>query len=207
MDYELYSKNFWQMQKDYFALDDLMTKMRTLKVEAYLTDGGQVSQYDTYAKEYTETKARVFANVNRLKEFFVENNEDFDYINFKNSLSFYNGYSIMEEIHLLSKSDYKKLNATFLNQYKEEIAMILITKKGQYDALNTSMEGDKKQYIEEFKEDIRNSNITASKPQAMRAKYEKTLIQRENVYKKLHFVEKEAKIIDEVLEQFEIKTL
>jgi len=43
MDYELYSKNFWQMQKDYFALDDLMTKMRTLKVEAYLTDGGQVT--------------------------------------------------------------------------------------------------------------------------------------------------------------------
>jgi|GEM_PF-6959764 hypothetical protein len=201
MDFLTYNKNFLQMQKDYFKLDDIIAKVRTLKTNAKKNENTSeiANKYEEYATNYSELKSKVYANALRLKEYFVENNEEFDESNFKVNLSFYHGYSIMESTRIFDKDDYKSLNVDHLNNYKQEINNIMLAKKEQYNAFDTLLKADKKLFSKEFGEDVQKSKIDDERAKSIKARYKKTLNQRENIYKKMQFIKKEIATIDQAV--------
>ena len=71
MDYQSYNKMFLQMQKDYMQLNDLITKLKTSKLEAYVTESGQAGQYEEYKKQYAKLNTKIYATAVSLKEYFV----------------------------------------------------------------------------------------------------------------------------------------
>ena len=111
----------------------------------------------------------------------------------------------MENTPLMMRSDYQKLNAEFLEEYRGELEKILVAKKEQYNAVNAQLRVQKKQYKEEFNDDILKPNNTSPRAKALLSKFGKDLNQKEAIYKKVYFVEKEINTIDSVLEQYNIK--
>jgi hypothetical protein len=201
----LYNKTFLQMQRDYMELNDLIAKMKETQLKQYISEDGATSQYEKYKNEYNKLNSKIYATAMSLKEYFVENNEEFNKTNFNFSLSFFNGYAIMENTPMMQVSDYQKLNSEFLEDYKEDLKKILVAKKEQYNALNSVLRAQKQQYNQEFKEDVQKSNNTSARGKALISKFAKDLNQREAIYKKVHFIEKEIKTIDSVLGQYQIK--
>ena len=128
-------------------------------------------------------------------------------MNFRVSLSFFNGYSIMENNPIMTLNDYKKVDSNFLNQYKGELVKMLMLKEEQYKILDNLLVADKKQYFKMFNEDIENSKNTDSKAKTIIARYNKIYIQSQNILLKVNSAKSEIGVIDKVLEESNIKTL
>lgn len=207
MDFQDYNKTFKEMYKDYFKLNDLISQLRIIKVETFLGNNTKEKESNNLVKEYQVLQLKTLARISKLKEYFVENNKEFNYMNFRVSLSFFNGYSIMENNPIMTLNDYKKVDSNFLNQYKGELVKMLMLKEEQYKILDNLLVADKKQYFKMFNEDIENSKNTDSKAKTIIARYNKIYIQSQNILLKVNSAKSEIGVIDKVLEESNIKTL
>lgn len=199
MDIKQYNESFTQTQKDYFELVNLLNDMKVERIKEYLGETNSTN-YNLMVEKYKTLRVKIMASTHRLKEYFVEHNEEFNnYFVFQISLSFFHNYSMEEGEYLLQMTDYKKLNAEFLAKYKQDFNGVLTRKEEQYNKLNTVAEKTAKEYEEKFGEPLRGSELNTNEANTLKAKYNKEFVQAEAIYKKVHFMKKEVNLIDSVL--------
>jgi len=199
MNYTEYVKAFTQMQQDHFKIQEMANDIKIVNMQQYL---GQVdeTQESLYLKEeFNKLKVKVLATVSRLKEYFIDNNEEFSYPMFKVSIEFFNSYAMAEQTVFIEKYDYEKLNKAFLEEYKEGLTVTLNNKQNQYDRLTKELEKTESAYEKEVGEALNNSENKNPKATSLKAKYQKDFYQRENIFNKLYFIKKEVATINEVL--------
>jgi hypothetical protein len=198
MNYNDYLKLFTAMQKDHYALTEMEASVKVAKMQQYL---GSTNEKDGFImEEYNKLKVKILASATRLKEFFVEHNEEFTYPIFKVSLEFFNTYAMQENLNIMKKSDYEKCNKAFLDEYKEGLLNTLNLKQMQYDKLTQELDKTEKLYEEKVGEPLKNSENKSSQANTLQAKYRKDYYQREMIFNKLHFIKKEVNLINHVLQ-------
>lgn len=200
MNYTEYAKAFTQMQQDHFKLNQMANDINIFNMQQYLGQAEESKDSIYLIEEHKKLKVKVLATANRLKEYFVDNNEEFSYPMFKVSLEFFNHYSMEEKVVLMEKVDYEKINKVFLEEYKQGFYVTLSNKQNQYNKLTQELEKTEDTYKKEVGESINNSESKHPKATALKSKYRKDYYQREAIFNKLYFMEKEMALIDYVLE-------
>ncbi|PKK95915.1 MAG: hypothetical protein CVV59_01255 [Tenericutes bacterium HGW-Tenericutes-4] len=200
MNYSEYVKTFTQMQQDHFNLNQMVNDIKIVRMQQFLGQTEENEQSINLVENYSKLKVKILATASRLKEFFVEHNEEFSYPMFKVSLEFFNGYSLQENVVLMEKRDYQKINKTFLREYKQSLYTFIENKKGQFDKLTEELNKTEKIYGQQIGEPLKNSENMESRATTLKSKYTKDYNQREAISNKLHFMEKEVDLIKYVLE-------
>lgn len=205
MDYQTYENTFLSVQKDYKEMKELQENAKAYVAEGYVSGDMEATQYEDFKKAYNKLKVKTYAGVSRLKEYFVENNEEFSKEMFVKSVQFFSRYSINERVYVLDKQDYQYLNAEFLEDYRNSLSKIEQEKNEQYKEISVSLRQKAKEFKQKFNEHIQRTENTSEEALLLKEAFYVELFDREDVYKDLFFAQKEGNLIDEVLMQYEIK--